>query len=159
MKQNKLLFKNLSAFIALGFGVGLSKKAPGTFGTLVAIPFFLLIQFLPFYLILLFVITIFFIGIYVSDKTSIALGKKDPGCIVIDEIVGFLLLLTLLKNQVESIIFFILAFILFRIFDIWKPYPINFLEKKYEGGFGIMIDDIGAAIYAYITFLIIYYAI
>ena len=124
-----------------------------------AIPFFLLIQFLPEFLIILFIVTMFFIGIYVSDKTSQALGIQDPSCIVIDEIVGFLLLLALVQNQIKALPYFILAFILFRIFDIWKPYPINILEKKFKGGFGIMIDDIGAAIYAYIIFLFIYYAI
>ena len=164
LKPNKLLFKNFSAFLALGFGSGLVKKAPGTFGTLVAIPFFLFLQPLSQPLIYLFIITIFFIGIYVSDKTSRALVMKDPSCIVIDEIVGFLLLLILvsyLTGVGVSItkIDFILAFILFRIFDIWKPFPINLLERKFKGGFGIMIDDIGAAIYAYIIFMLIHYAI
>jgi len=164
LKPNKLIFKNFSAFLALGFGSGLIKKAPGTFGTLVAIPFFLLLQFLSPPLIYLFIITMFFIGIYVADKTSQALAMKDPSCIVIDEVVGFLLLLILvgyLPGAGISItkIDFILMFILFRIFDIWKPFPIDLLEKKFKGGFGIMIDDIGAAFYAYVMFLIIYYAI
>ena len=164
LKPNKLLFRNFSAFLALGFGSGLIKKAPGTFGTLVAIPFFLLLQFLSPPLIYLFIITMFFIGIYVADKTSQALAMKDPSCIVIDEVVGFLLLLILvgyLPGAEISItkIDFILAFILFRIFDIWKPFPIDLLEEKFKGGFGIMIDDIGAAIYAYIIFILIHYAI
>jgi len=164
LKPNKLLFKNFSAFLALGFGSGLIKKAPGTFGTLVAIPFFLFLQFFSQPLIYLFIITMFFIGIYVADKTSRALAMKDPSCIVIDEVVGFLLLLILVGHLTEAGISitkidFILAFILFRIFDIWKPFPINLLERKFKGGFGIMIDDIGAAIYAYIIFMLIHYAI
>ena len=164
LKPNKLLFKNFSAFLALGFGSGLIKKAPGTFGTLVAIPFFLFLQFLSQSLIYLFIITMFFIGIYVADKTSQALAMKDPSCIVIDEVVGFLLLLILVGHLTGNGISitkidFILAFILFRIFDIWKPFPINLLERKFKGGFGIMIDDIGAAIYAYIIFMLIHYAI
>ena len=158
LNPNKLLFKNLSTFLALGFGSGLSKKAPGSLGTLMAIPFFLLIQDLIQPLIILFIITMFFVGIYVSNQTSSALKIKDPSCIVIDEIVGFLLLLILIQNQVETFFYpTLLAFILFRIFDIWKPFPINILEEKFEGGFGIMIDDIGAALYAYIIFLLIYY--
>ncbi len=89
---------------------------------------------------------------------------KDPSCIVIDEVVGFLLLLILVGHLTEAGISitkidFILAFILFRIFDIWKPFPIDLLEKKFKGGFGIMIDDIGASIYAYIIFIIIHYAV
>jgi phosphatidylglycerophosphatase A len=164
LKPNKLLFKNFSAFLALGFGSGLMKKAPGTFGTLVAIPFFLFLQLLSQPLIYLFIFTVFFIGIYVSDKTSQALAMKDPSCIVIDEIVGFLLLLILVGHLTGggisiTKIDFILAFILFRIFDIWKPFPIDLLEKKFKGGFGIMIDDIGAAIYAFMIFMLIHYAI
>ncbi|MDC0126996.1 phosphatidylglycerophosphatase A [Methylophilaceae bacterium] len=164
LKANKLLFKNFSAFLALGFGSGLITKAPGTFGTLVAIPIFLFLQFLSQSLIYLFIITMFFIGIYVADKTSQALAIKDPSCIVIDEIVGFLLLLVLVVHVPGTEISitkidYILAFILFRIFDIWKPFPIDFLEKKFKGGFGIMIDDVGAAIYAYIIFILIHYAI
>ena len=164
LKPNKLLFKNFSAFLALGFGSGLMKKAPGTFGTLVAIPFFLFLQFLSQPLIYLFIITMFFIGIYVADKTSQALAMEDPSCIVIDEVVGFLLLIILVGQLSEvgvsiTKIDFLMAFILFRIFDIWKPFPIDLLEKKFKGGFGIMIDDIGAAIYAYITFILIHYAI
>ena len=164
LKPNKLLFKNFSAFLALGFGSGLMKKAPGTFGTLMAIPFLFFFQFLSQPLIYLFIITMFFIGIYVADKTSQALAMKDPSCIVIDEVVGFLLLIILVGQLSEvgvsiTKIDFLMAFILFRIFDIWKPFPIDLLEKKFKGGFGIMIDDIGAAIYAYITFILIHYAI
>ena len=164
LKPNKLLFKNFSAFLALGFGSGLIKRAPGTFGTLAAIPFFLFVQLLSQPLIYLFIITMFFIGIYVADKTSRALAMQDPSCIVIDEVVGFLLLLILVGHLTGNGISitkidFTLAFILFRIFDIWKPFPIDLLEKKFRGGFGIMIDDIGAAIYAYIIFILIHYAI
>jgi phosphatidylglycerophosphatase A len=164
LKPNKLLFRNFSAFLALGFGSGLIKRAPGTFGTLAAIPIFLSLQFLSQPLIYLFIITMFFIGIYVADKTSEALSMKDPSCIVIDEIVGFLVLLILVAHLPGTgisitTIDYILAFILFRIFDIWKPFPIDLLEKKFKGGFGIMIDDIGAAIYAYIIFILIHYAI
>jgi phosphatidylglycerophosphatase A len=164
LKPNKLIFKDFSAFLALGFGSGLLTRAPGTFGTLVAIPFFLFLQFLSQPLIYLFIITMFFIGIYVADKTSQALAMNDPSCIVIDEIVGFLLLLILVAHlhgagiSITKIDFF-LAFILFRIFDIWKPFPIDLLEKKFKGGFGIMIDDIGATIYAFTVFMLIHYAI
>ena len=133
LKPNKLLFKNFSAFLALGFGSGLIKKAPGTFGTLVAIPFFLFLQFLSQPLIYLFIITIFFIGIYVADKTSRALAMKDPSCIVIDEVVGFLLLLILVGHLTEAGISitkidFILAFILFRFFFTYPNSPTQRLK-------------------------------
>ena len=90
MKKDNLLFKNESTFIALGFGSGLAKFAPGTFGTLIAIPLFYFSQLLPQYYDYFFVITLFFIGIYVSNKTCLIMKMKDPSCIVIDEIVIYL---------------------------------------------------------------------
>ncbi len=155
MKANKLLYKNLSAFLALGFGTGLSKKAPGTLGTLMAIPIFLISELLPGNINYLFVITLFFIGVYVSDQTSKLLKTKDPSCIVIDEIVAFVLLLMIIN---PTLLNYILAFILFRIFDIWKPFPINILEIKFKGGLGIMIDDIAAALFAFVIITMINYA-
>ena len=77
---------------------------------------------------------------------------KDPSCIVIDEIVAFLALLIYLQPDVVELFY---SFLLFRFFDILKPFPINILEKKFEGGFGIMIDDIAAAIYS--AFIIIFF--
>ena len=145
MKKNNLLFKNESTFIALGFGSGLANFAPGTFGTLIAIPLFYFSQLLPQYYDYFFVITLFFIGIYVSNKTCLIMKIKDPSCIVIDEIVAFLALLIYLQPDVVTLFY---CFLLFRFFDILKPFPINILEKKFEGGFGIMIDDIAAAIYS-----------
>ena len=77
---------------------------------------------------------------------------KDPSCIVIDEIVAFLALLIYLQPHAVELFY---SFLLFRFFDILKPFPINILEKKFEGGFGIMIDDIAAAIYS--AFIIIFF--
>ena len=145
MKANKLLYKNLSTFLALGFGTWLSKKAPGTCGTLMAIPFFLISELLPGNINYL----------YVSDRTSKLLKIKDPSCIVIDEIVAFVLLLMLIN---PTLLNYILAFVLFRVFDIWKPFPINILEIKFKGGLGIMIDDIAAALFSFVIITIINYA-
>ena len=153
LTKNKLLFKNESTFIALGFGTGLVSFAPGTIGTLVAIPFFYFSQLLPQNYDYFFVVTLFFIGIYVSNKTCAIMKVKDPSCIVIDEIVAFLALLILLK---PTLFHMLLCFILFRIFDILKPFPINVLEKKFDGGFGIMIDDIAAAFYSALIMLTFY---
>ena len=150
LEKNKLLFKNESTFIALGFGTGLVSFAPGTIGTLVAIPFFYFSQLLPQNYDYFFVVTLFFIGIYASNKTCAIMKVKDPSCIVIDEIVAFLALLIFLK---PTIFHMVLSFILFRIFDILKPFPINVLEKKFDGGFGIMIDDIAAAFYSALLML------
>lgn len=152
--NKNFILKNTHHMIALGFGTGLYKKAPGTLGTLVAIPFFLAINKADIYLQLLFAVMVFFLGIWSSNVTSKSLKLKDPSCIVIDEIAAFLLLLILINPNTYQLIY---VFILFRIFDIWKPYPISWLEKKYSGGFGIMIDDIAAALMALIIYLITNY--
>jgi phosphatidylglycerophosphatase A len=154
--NKNFILKNTHHMIALGFGAGLYKKAPGTLGTLVAIPFFLTINKADIYLQLLFVVMVFILGIWSSNVTSKSLKLKDPSCIVIDEIAAFLLLLILINPNTYQLIY---AFILFRIFDIWKPYPISWLENRYSGGFGIMIDDIAAALMALIIFLITDYAL
>jgi len=150
----KFLFKNASHILALGFGTGLSKFAPGTFGTLAAIPFFILSQMIPELLSYFFIFTLFFVGIHVANKVSEALKIKDPSCIVIDEIVGFLFLLALIEHNPLN---FILAFFLFRFFDIIKPFPIKLIEIKFKGGLGIMLDDIAAALYALIAIKVITY--
>jgi phosphatidylglycerophosphatase A len=153
--NKNFILKNPHHMIALGFGTGLYKKAPGTLGTLVAIPFFIAINKVDIYLQLLFVVMVFILGIWSSNVTSTSLKLKDPSCIVIDEIAAFLLLLILISPNLYQLIY---AFILFRLFDIWKPYPISWLENRYSGGFGIMIDDIAAALMALIIYLITDYA-
>jgi len=142
--------------IALGFGTGLYKKAPGTLGTLVAIPLFLVINKIDTSFQLLFVVMVFILGIWSSNVASKSLKLKDPSCIVIDEIAAFLLLLILIDPSLYQLIY---IFILFRLFDIWKPYPISWLEKRYSGGFGIMIDDIAAALMALIIYLMTDYVL
>ena len=140
----------------MGFGTGLYKKAPGTLGTLVAIPLFLAINKVDISFQLLFAVMVFILGIWSSNVVSNSLKLKDPSCIVIDEIAAFLFLLILINPNVYQLIY---VFILFRLFDIWKPYPISWLEKNYSGGFGIMIDDIAAALMALIIYLITDYAL
>ncbi len=154
--DKNFLLSNIHHMLALGFGSGLHKKAPGTLGTLVAIPFFLIIYKIDISFQILFVVIIFFLGIWSSNVTSKSLKQKDPSCIVIDEIAAFLLLLVLINPNFYQLIY---LFILFRIFDIWKPYPVSWLEKKYSGGFGIMIDDIAAALMALIIYLITDYVL
>ncbi len=99
MRPNKLLFKDVSAFLALGFGTGLYPHAPGTLGTLVALPIFYLTLLLPTNISYIFAVALFFIGIYVSNHTSQILKIKDPSCIVIDEIVAFLIILLFLTQH------------------------------------------------------------
>ena len=135
-------------FLAFGFGTGLSPKAPGTVGTLAAIPLYIYIsQFsLTNYLIILIILTIF--SFYIAGKSSEMLGVHDHGGIVIDEICGYLVTMILAPNSWLAIV---IGFVLFRIFDIFKPWPIKQLDKNIQGGAGIVIDDLMAGIYALLS--------
>jgi len=143
----KLLLSHPAHFCALGFGTGLAKKAPGTFGTLAGLPLFWLIAGFSFYAQLAIIATMFLAGIYFCEKTGIALGVSDHGGIVWDEIVAIMLVLTVTPAQWQ---WWLAAFLLFRLFDIWKPAPIRQCDAKIKGGLGVMLDDLLAAIYAII---------
>jgi len=137
-------------FLALGFGSGLIKPAPGTWGTLAAVPVYLLMLFflqlsLSTYLVFLFIS--FVVGIYLCGKTASDVGVHDHGAIVWDEFVGFWITMTLIPFSWFNLI---LGFVLFRIFDIIKPWPIKLLDKHVHGGFGIMIDDVLAGVFAWV---------
>jgi phosphatidylglycerophosphatase A len=140
-------------FIALGFGAGLAPVAPGTFGTLVAIPIaWALGHVMPPLFIAFCAIPLFFLGVWACDVTGRDLGAPDHGAMVWDEIVAFLPLAALAS---ASLALQGLAFVIFRIFDIWKPYPIRDLERHVKGGLGAMLDDVVAAFYAYVVFALI----
>ena len=141
--NRKFLTQNIYHFIALGFGSGLFKKGSGTAGSLAAIPIFFLLLYLPSLLQWLFVITLFFIGLYSSNKVIDVIDQKDPSFIVIDEIVAVLFLFILIQLNIKFLVF---AFILFRVFDIFKPFPVSWAENYFKGGLGIMMDDIIAAL-------------
>ncbi len=141
------LLQHPAHFFGLGFGSGLAKKAPGTFGTLVGFPLFLLIATLSMSTQLSIICLLFLIGIYFCGITGKNLGVADHGGIVWDEIVAMMLVLTFTPNQWQ---WWLVAFLLFRLFDIWKPYPIKQFDAKLKNGFGVMFDDLLAAIYAII---------
>jgi len=141
----KLLTAHPAHFLALGAGSGLVKKAPGTFGTLLGLPLFFLIAPLQIYLQIAFIFILFLVGIYCCEKTGKALGVADHGSIVWDEIVAMMLVLTFTPIQWQ---WWLVAFALFRLFDIWKPVPIRQCDAKIKGGLGVMMDDILAAMYA-----------
>lgn len=145
MSNANFKLSNPVHFLALGFGSGLAPKAPGTFGTLAAIPLFILLAPLQpsLYLGLLVVMSI--VGIYLCGKTAKDAGVHDHGAIVWDEIVGFLITMIMVPVTWQSIA---VGFILFRVFDIFKPWPISWLDKHCHGGFGIMVDDIVAGLAA-----------
>lgn len=139
----KQLLVNPVQLLAFGFGSGLSKKAPGTMGTLLAIPFYYcLIQFYAdFYLPVLLLVVIS--GIWICGKAAEDIGVHDHGGIVWDEIAGYLLTMYWVGFNWQNVL---IGFVLFRIFDIAKPWPINWLDKKVKGGFGIMVDDLLAGL-------------
>lgn len=130
-------------FIAFGFGSGLSPIAPGTCGTLVAIPvYFILSSLSPIFYILL-VLALFILGVWVSEIVTCALGEQDYSGIVWDEVVGYLLTMFCAPF---GITWMIIGFLLFRVFDILKPPPIGLVDKHIHGGLGVMLDDVMAAI-------------
>jgi phosphatidylglycerophosphatase A len=149
----KFLFQHPAHFLAFGFGSGLARKAPGTFGTLVAFPmyWYLAPRISDMWFILL-LIWAFVIGISICDTTSKALGVADHGGIVWDEIVAFLLVLFFTPPGWE---WSLLAFVLFRSFDIIKPQPIRYFDKNWHGGLGVMFDDLLAAGYTLLCLVII----
>lgn len=130
-------------FIALGFGAGLSPKAPGTLGTLLGFPLFWLLSGAPFYWawIALFLV----LGIWACEVTGRALGVQDHGGLVWDEVAAFLMVLPFAP---PSLLGYALAFASFRLFDIWKPFPIAWFDRHVPGGLGVMLDDVLAAGYA-----------
>lgn len=151
------VFGNPIHFLAFGFGSGLAPVAPGTFGTLVGIPFFLFMVSLPLWGYLLLTLAFFLFGVWICDRSSKLLGVHDHGGIVWDEIVGYLVTMIAAPQGWEWIV---IGFILFRIFDIFKPWPIAYLDRHVSGGFGIMIDDILAGVYAmFILQLLNYYVV
>lgn len=156
MPDIRLLLSHPAHFFSLGFGSGLAKKAPGTFGTLIGLPLFLLIYGYPFLLQILIIAALFTVGIYFCTFTGKAIGIVDHGSIVWDEIVAMMLVLTFTPYQWQ---WWLAAFLLFRLFDIWKPYPIRQLEAKFKNGFGVMFDDLLAAIYAIICLQVLILAV
>lgn len=144
----KELLTNPNHFFAFGFGSGLMRRAPGTFGTLAAIPIFWLIQDLSWPVYLSWLVVTFALGIYWCDRSSKALGVHDHGGIVWDEMVSYWLTMFLAPAGWG---WMLIGFVLFRFFDIIKPWPINIIDRKVGGGFGIMIDDVFAAGYAWLA--------
>jgi phosphatidylglycerophosphatase A len=141
----------VSIILAAGFGAGFSPIVPGTAGTLVAIPFYYFISRIPSPVYEVTLVAFFFLSVFVSEKAERHWGKKDDRRIVIDEIMGFLLTMLWVPQSILSIV---AGFVLFRFFDILKPFPIRRLEKV-KSGFGVVLDDVLAGAYANITLHVI----
>lgn len=150
--ERQVVFGSWQGFLAYGFGSGLSPWAPGTMGTLVAVPCAWWLKSLPLYVYLPFIALTFLLGVYLCDVTSKRLERHDPGGIVWDEMVGFWLAVVLVPAHWGWLA---AGFAAFRFFDILKPWPIRKVEKRFGGGLGIMLDDIVAALYALAVLLLV----
>lgn len=141
----RFLLAHPAHFVALGFGSGLSPKAPGTAGTLAAwLLYPLLATVFEASVLLLFLLVAFIGGIVAADRTGRALGVSDHGAIVWDEMVPFWLVLVFTP---PDFLWQLAAFALFRFFDIVKPQPVGWADRRVKGGFGVMLDDLIAAAY------------
>jgi phosphatidylglycerophosphatase A len=141
----RFLLAHPAHFIALGLGAGLAPRAPGTVGTVAGLFLCWVLQpFLSPVAITLLAIALFLVGVWACDVTGRALGVVDSGAMVWDEVVAFMPVAAF----AETLWMQAIAFGLFRLFDIWKPFPIRQLERRIPGGLGVMADDVLAAGYA-----------
>lgn len=147
-KLSSTVLRNPIHLLAFGFGSGLAPVAPGTFGTLAAVPLYLLLAHLPLAVYALVLIGAFGLGVWICAKTAHDLGVHDHGGIVWDEFVGLWITLFAAPPQWWWIV---AGFFLFRLFDIWKPFPISWLDRHVKGGLGIMLDDAVAGTFAWLT--------
>ncbi len=152
----KQLLANPNHFFAFGFGSGLAPKAPGTFGTLAAVPIYWLIQDLSWPLYLSWLLVTFVLGVFWCDRSSKVLGVHDHGGIVWDEFVGYWVTMFMAP---AGWLWMLVGFVLFRLFDIVKPWPIRWLDEKVHGGFGIMLDDLVAGILAALCLQLLHWGI
>jgi phosphatidylglycerophosphatase A len=153
--RKRVSLANPIHFLALGFGSGLAPKAPGTFGTIAAIPLVCLLAYsttLTGYVLVTLLASL--IGIWLCGKTAHDMMVHDDSSIVWDEIAGLLITMIAVPLNWQTLL---LGFVLFRILDILKPWPISYLDARVHGGFGIMIDDILAGVFALILMHITLY--
>ena len=155
--------KKISILIITMLGIGNSKYLPGTVASFVTCLIYILFYIFQISIIVLIlnVIIIFIFSVYIIDKFNNSFSKIDAKEIVIDEFIGQSIpILTIYsfieKNNLNYFIFLtLMSFILFRVFDIWKPYPINIIDKYMKNGFGVILDDIIAGIFSVLVFLTI----
>lgn len=144
--RSRVSLLNPVHFLAFGFGSGLASKMPGTFGTLAALPLVVLLShFSSFSVYLIVTILVCVLGIWICGKTAEDMGVHDDSSIVWDEVAGMLITMLAVPLSWQTVL---VGFILFRFFDILKPWPISYLDKHVHGGLGIMIDDVLAGLIA-----------
>lgn len=153
-EQRRLLLSTPAGWLACGLGSGLTPFAQGTFGSLAAIVPWLLLRGLPLPLYLFSLLVAFSLGVWVCQVAGLALGVTDHRAVVWDEFVGlWIALLPLLWWP--SWWGLVLGFLLFRLFDVWKPWPIGWLDRRLKGGLGVMVDDVVAGLFAAIVLALV----
>ena len=162
------MIKKINFLFVTLFGIGKLKKIPGTIASLVTILFlFFLFRFLNFSpnIVLLFIIVIFFVSLYAVNFFIKNLSNKDPKEVVIDEFIGQSIPICLYevshntsKEFDQTFKFYLVMFVLFRIFDIVKPYPVSYYDKNFKNSFGVIMDDVCAGLYV-VAFLVLYMVI
>lgn len=148
------LRREVSVFLATGFYIGNIPYAPGTFGSLIGLPLCFVLAGLELLPTIVCAAAFILLAVWIANNAEKALNKKDPGCIVIDEIAGMVVSLVGLPFTLTTAVF---GFICFRILDILKPFPIRFLERQIPGGAGVVADDVVAGIFANLLLRIILY--
>jgi phosphatidylglycerophosphatase A len=146
--QRRAVLSHPAGWIASGFGSGLSPFASGTVGSAVALIPWIALRALGLPLYLLAIAIAFAIGVWASDIVIRKLAVEDPGVIVWDEFVGQWIALIPLVVAPRSWLWIAAAFVLFRVFDVWKPWPASWADRSIKGGFGAMLDDVIAGAYA-----------
>lgn len=143
--SEKIRWRDPAHLLAFGFGAGLAPRAPGTVGTLLAVPVYALMQLLSQPMYLAVAAILFGIGIVACARAARDLGAHDHPGIVWDEVVGYLITMAFVPS---GVVFAVYGFVLFRVMDILKPWPIGWIDRRVHGGFGIMLDDAMAGVYA-----------
>ncbi len=163
-EQRRALLSTPAGWLACGFGSGLTPVAQGTFGSLVALLPWLLLRSLSMPLYLLVLVVGFVVGVWACDVAGRALGVDDHRSLVWDEFIGQwialvpLLIPALLPIRLSIWWLLLAGFALFRLFDVWKPWPIRWMDRHLKGGMGVMVDDVAAGIFAAIVLALAMYS-
>ncbi|MFO1462942.1 MAG: phosphatidylglycerophosphatase A [bacterium] len=144
--------RRFSLWMSTGLGIGYLPFAPGTFGTLWGVLLFYLTRSLPWPLTAVGTALFVFLAVYWAQQAEAELGTHDSSSIVIDEVVGYLVGVVAIPFGIKTLI---LSFVLFRLFDIAKPYPIRYIDRHWGGGWGVVMDDVMAGVFANLSLRLI----
>lgn len=147
------LRQQMILFFATGGHLGKIPFMPGTFGTLAALPFIILFGTVPHQLLHFPLILLILVAVWIADEAEKMLNAKDPGCIVIDEVAGYTVTMAALPLTWQTLT---AGFLLFRIFDIIKPFPVRYFERHFSGGAGVVLDDVAAGLMAALVLQIVF---